>query len=368
MPDKPGAERLEADLHRFSIGAVLHQQYGAMQEEYQHFLGLNIKMQYTAMAALSGMARAQARPYPELLKQYDEGVNALNVKYGNVTQRGWDMRPVEAGERKELLENLLVDLGPSRIDERPQAPKYRTYDENYGTDGRQLVWELFRARLKENRNFVILFTGQVGGGKSYASLSIADYLTPSMKVGFDLEGLVFDIPDFINRVRSGKAGDVIILDEIGISAGSRDALTKTSKTLSKVVQSVRYLQYCTIFTIPNANFLDRQIRLMVDIVFDHPESSKQGEFDVKIPQLSEDGSDVEFKPLLHGGRIIRTAFFPLPRPKLVEDYETVRREHNMQQLRDLRDALDGKKNDEGDMRGKNPSSRKNLRQYREDEE
>lgn len=279
------------------------------------------------------------------------------------------MRPEEASERKELLENLLIDLGPSRIDERPQPPKYRTYDESYGTDGRQLVWDLFRTRLQENRNFLVMFTGRVGGGKSYASLSIADYLTPSMKTGFDLHGLVFDIPDFISCVQKGKPGDVVILDEVGVSAGSRDALTKTSKTLSKVVQSVRYLQYCTIFTIPNANFLDKQIRLMVDVIFDHSEGQKQGEFEPKVPVLTEDGADVEYKPLLYRNRIVRSAFFPLPRPALIADYEKVRREHNMQQLSELQDALapEGKKSDE-DMRGKNINSRKNLRQYREDEE
>ena len=359
--------RTEADLYRIAMGSLIRQKYEDMQYEFEEWSQYNMTMTYGAMQSLHSMARAQARGYPDLLKKYDEEVRELDKNKGSINERRWEMRPDEARERKELLENLLYDLGPTRMDERPEPSESVVYNHHYAVDGRQLVYDLFQTRLSENRNLVLLFTGQVGGGKSWGSLSVADYLTPSMKTGFSLEGLVFDIPSFIKHVRQGNPGDVIILDEAGVAAGSRDSLTKASKSLGKVIQSIRYLQYCTVFSVPNVNFLDRQIRLMVDLVFQHDENMKQGEFWVMIPKLTDDGKEVEYVRMKKGNNVIGSVFFPTPRPALVQDYEKKRREHNMEQLSDLQKDLEGDDNDknESDMRGKNPNSLKNLKQFKE---
>lgn len=359
--------RTEADLYRIAMGSLIRQKYEDMEYEFERWSQYNMPMTYGAMQSLHSMARAQARGYPDLLKKYDEDVRELDKNKGSINERRWEMRPDEARERKELLENLLYDLGPTRMDERPEPSESIVYNHHYAVDGRQLVYDLFQTRLSENRNLVLLFTGQVGGGKSWGSLSVADYLTPSMKMGFSLEGLVFDIPSFIKHVRQGTPGDVIILDEAGVAAGSRDSLTKASKSLGKVIQSIRYLQYCTIFSVPNVNFLDRQIRLMVDLVFQHDENMKQGEFWVMIPKLTDDGKEVEYVRMKKGNNVIGSVFFPSPRPALVQDYEKKRREHNMEQLSDLQKDLEGDDRSESDMRGKNPNSLKNLRQFKESE-
>jgi hypothetical protein len=359
--------RNEADLYRIAMGSLIRQKYEDMEYEFERWSQYNMPMTYGAMQSLHSMARAQARGYPDLLKKYDEEVKELDKNKGSINERRWEMRPDEARERKELLENLLYDLGPTRMDERPEPSESVVYNHHYAVDGRQLVYDLFQTRLSENRNLVLLFTGQVGGGKSWGSLSVADYLTPSMKTGFSLEGLVFDIPSFIKHVRQGNPGDVIILDEAGVAAGSRDSLTKASKSLGKVIQSIRYLQYCTIFSVPNVNFLDRQIRLMVDLVFQHDENMKQGEFWVMIPKLTDDGKEVEYVRMKKGNNVIGSVFFPTPRPALVQDYEKKRREHNMEQLSDLQKDLEGDDRSESDMRGKNPNSLKNLKQFKEGE-
>ncbi len=359
--------RNEADLYRIAMGSLIRQKYEDMEYEFERWSQYNMPMTYGAMQSLHSMARAQARGYPDLLKKYDEEVRELDKNKGSINERRWEMRPDEARERKELLENLLYDLGPTRMDERPEPSESVVYNHHYAVDGRQLVYDLFQTRLSENRNLVLLFTGQVGGGKSWGSLSVADYLTPSMKTGFSLEGLVFDIPSFIKHVRQGNPGDVIILDEAGVAAGSRDSLTKASKSLGKVIQSIRYLQYCTVFSVPNVNFLDRQIRLMVDLVFQHDENMKQGEFWVMIPKLTDDGKEVEYVRMKKGNNVIGSVFFPTPRPALVQDYEKKRREHNMEQLSDLQKDLEGDDKNESDMRGKNPNSLKNLKQFKEGE-
>lgn len=363
----------EADLHRIPINSVIFQQYIKMNEEFSYELRINgsfTKGQFPEMAIFEQMARAQSRGFKDILNIYDSNVKNLNFNYGDPYLNHWEMNTEEAKQRKELLENLAYDLGLTRTDERPEPIKREVYSYTYDYDGRQLVHELFRRRLRENRNLVILFSGKVGGGKSYGSLSVADYLTPDMRTGYDLKSMVYSIEDFIEAVKTLPAGETIIMDEAGISAGNRDTMTKESKALGKVIQSIRYLQHCSIFSLPNINFLDKSIRLMIDIIFDHTEDQRQGEFSPYIPVLTDDGKDIQLVPFTKGKTIIRSVYFPLPRPSLIEDYERKRRTHNMRQLDDLQSTLIKKdrhtSNEEGiedkadDRRGKNPNSLKNL--------
>ena len=357
----------EADLHRIPINSVIHMQYIKMNEEFSHELQISnayVHGQFAEMGIFEQMARSQARGFPDILSKYNEAREKLDLEYGEPYRRSWEMYIPEARQRKELLENLAYDLGLTRTDERPEAPERITFSYAYQYDGRQLVHDLFKQRLKENRNLVILFSGKVGGGKSYGSLSVADYLTPSMRVGYNLDSLVYGIPEFIEKVKTLPAGEVIIMDEAGITAGSRDTMTRDSKVLSKVIQSIRYLQHCTIFSLPNINFLDKSIRLLIDIVFDHPAELRQGEFVPYVPILSDDGRDVTMSPYLIGDTVIRTVYFPLPRPALIDDYEKKRRMHNMAQLNQLQESISPK--EESDGRGKNPNSLRNLKPFRGD--
>lgn len=369
MSEENYLPNIEADLHRIPINSVIHTQYISMNEEFGHEMQIsnpNVRGQFVQMGIFEQMAKSQARGFPEILSRYNETREKLDWKYyGEPYSKGWEMFVDEARERKELLENLAYDLGLTRTDERQEVSERVTYSFAYQFDGRQLVHDLFIKRLKENRNLVILFSGKVGGGKSYGSLSVADYLTPSMRVGYDLDSLVYSIPEFIQKVKTLPPGEVIVMDEAGITAGSRDTMTKDSKVLSKVIQSIRYLQHCTIFSLPHVNFLDKSVRLMVDLIFDHPAELRQGEFVPYIPVLSDDGRDVTMSPYLIEDMVIRTVYFPLPRPSLIEDYEKKRRLHNMAQLNELQESISPK--EETDGRGKSPNSKRNLIQNRNKE-
>ena len=369
MEDSSG----EADLHRIPINSVIYQQYIKMNEEFSDELRINgpyTKGQFPEMAIFEQMARSQARGFADILSSYDSKVADLNFNYGDPYLHHWEIGIQEARERKELLENLAYDLGLTRTDERPEPVKRDIYSFTYDYDGRQIVYDLFKKRLRENRNLIILFSGKVGGGKSYGSLSVADYLTPDMRIGYDLSSMVYSIEEFIEAVKTLPPGETIIMDEAGISAGNRDTMTRESKALGKVIQSIRYLQHCSIFSLPNINFLDKSIRLMIDIIFDHTEDQRQGEFSPYIPVLTDDGKDINLMPLTKGNTIIRSVYFPLPRPSLIADYEKKRRTHNMKQLEDLQNTLIKKdrRQDENqereDRRGKNPNSLKNLIQNR----
>ena len=61
VDESESEKRIEADLHRFSIGSVFHEQYRNMEQEYERWVSLNMKMEYPAMATMHSMVRAQAR-------------------------------------------------------------------------------------------------------------------------------------------------------------------------------------------------------------------------------------------------------------------------------------------------------------------
>lgn len=362
----------QGDLTRIPINATIYQQHIAVQDEYGRGIrisGAYSKYEYSEMRTLYSLVKAQGVQYPEVLKKYDTQWEALNRKYGNPDIMMWEFRVGEATERKAMIEALMVDLGITRVDARPQPPEVERYQYGYRYDGRIIINSYWLKRLKENKNLNMVFTGKVGGGKSYASISTGNYLNRN----YDLHNICYDIPTFIEQVQSQPKGTVIILDEAGVSASNRDTMTKESKTLSKVIETTRYLQQICIFNLPNIAFLDKHVKTMLDLVFVHDAEMLQGEFSVSIPELTEDGKDIELNLLRYDHKIMRSVFFPLPPPYMIADYEIYREMHNREQLEELKKNLEPKKKnkEEGkseDGRGRNPKSLKNLTQFKKGED
>lgn len=365
-------ENDQGDLTRIAVNSTIWQQYMIVQEEYgtgMRVSGNVSKYDYIEMRTLYSIIQAQAVQYPEILKKYNEKWKALNSIYGDPEFRSWEFKVGEATERKNLIEALMVDLGITRVDARPEPPEVQKYEYGYRYDGRVIIYSYWQKRLKENKNLNIVFTGKVGGGKSYASITTGNYLNPN----FDLENVCYTIADFIERVQTQPKGTVIILDEAGVSASNRDTMTKESKTLSKVIETTRYLQQISIFNLPNLAFLDKHVKTMLDLVFIHDADMNQGEFSISIPELTEDGKDIELNLLRYGGKMMKSVYFPLPPPYMIADYELHRERHNREQLDDLHSELWKKREKEKeknkvDGRGKNPKSLNNLRHFKSEED
>ena len=356
LPEKP-----EGDLNRIPIGATLYNQYLSMQEEYAYALkicGIYTSYEYSEMRTMYSMAKAQTQ-YPEVLRSFREKWEDLDRKYGSPGPRAWEFYIGEAEERKDLIEELLFSSGITRMDSRPPAPEVNRYDFGFRYDGRKIIHSFWREREKENRNLNILMTGKIGGGKSYAGLSVGNYENRN----FDIANFCYDIGDFIDRVQNQPKGTVIVLDEGGVSAGNKDSMSLASRSLSKTIQSTRYLQLISIFNVPNISFIDKSVRLLCDLVFEHTEDMLQGEFSVSIPELSDDGKEIILRPLKYDHLTIKSVYFPLPPPYLIDAYEERRREHNKRQLSELKAKLSPSEEKE-DGRGKNPNSRSNLRQFK----
>ena len=365
-------ENDQGDLTRIAVNSTIWQQYMIVQEEYgrgMRVAGNVTKYDYIEMRTLYSIILAQAFQYPEILKKHNEKWDALNKKYGDPEFRSWEFKVGEATERKGLLEALMRDLGITRVDARPEPPEVQKYEYGYRYDGRVIINSYWKKREGENKNLNLVFTGKVGGGKSYASISTGNYLNRN----YDLSNVCYTIADFIERVQTQPKGTVIILDEAGVSASNRDTMTKESKTLSKVIETTRYLQQISIFNLPNLAFLDKHVKTMLDLVFIHDADMNQGEFSVSIPELTEDGKDIELNLLRYDHKIMKSVYFPLPPPYMIADYELHRERHNKEQLEELHSELWKKREKEKeknkvDGRGKNPKSLNNLTHFKKEEE
>ena len=122
-----------------------------------------------------------------------------------------------------------------------------------------VVIKHIRSRMHEkNQNFLCIFTGATGSGKSYSALEFARKVDPNFK----LERLVFSAKDFMALLNSGnlKTGDAIIWDEAGVGISAREWWSISNKAINYVMQTFRHLNLCLIMTVPSFSYIDSGVR------------------------------------------------------------------------------------------------------------
>ncbi len=118
------------------------------------------------------------------------------------------------------------------------------------------VWK--RPNLK-NKMWLAICCGMPGSGKSWSMLWLCKYLDPD----FDISRVAFSPAQFTKLASSDlKRGSAILMDDSGLMMGSRDAMTQSSRELSKTLQSIRYKNYFLILTLPAFSFLDKSARML----------------------------------------------------------------------------------------------------------
>ncbi len=115
-----------------------------------------------------------------------------------------------------------------------------------------------KQRIRQNKNFVCLISGQTGSGKSWTALAIAEMLDPDFKIN----QVIFRGTELLSLINSGKLkrGSVIIWDEAGIDLGNRAWQSATNKLLNFLFQTFRHKGYILFFTTPYSDFVDKLTR------------------------------------------------------------------------------------------------------------
>jgi len=187
-----------------------------------------------------------------------------------------------------------------------------------------LVSRIRQRLLEQNKNYLSIFLGETGAGKSYSALRLAELCDPN----FSVERVVFTPEDFLKAVKEAKRGDFIIFDEAGVGIPSREWYRLQNKLLGYVVQVFRHKNLGVLFTTPNINFIDKMVRSLFHAIIHVSGVNRErnvtvchyyhvkinpvlGSMKLELLTLYVNGSPVEVDPL----------YLSMPSKDLVKAYE-----------------------------------------------
>lgn len=190
----------------------------------------------------------------------------------------------------------------------------------------------YRMRKQGMSNFIIV-TGKKGSGKSYLSLRMGELLQGK---DFGLNHVCFSVQELLELLdgKTLKAGDVILLEEIGVAANSRDAMTNINKSLSFAAQTIRPECITLIANTISWNLIDSQVKNLADFrieVIGHDARQKLTEF--KFTKISPSPNSPEpYREHLvfnSNGAPIKYTSWTVKKPsnRLAEPYDIKRKEY-----------------------------------------
>jgi len=117
-----------------------------------------------------------------------------------------------------------------------------------------------KGRVMSNQNYILIFTGGTGSGKSYNAMEMALDLDPY----FNVDRIVFKAEDFI-KVTQQKLpkGSVIMWDEVGVGLSAREWFSIQNRMISYVLETFRRDNLILIMTTPNISFIDKKVRALL---------------------------------------------------------------------------------------------------------
>jgi len=186
-------------------------------------------------------------------------------------------------------------------------------------------------RFEKNKNAITVTTGPTGSGKSYCDLRKAELQhRRRFKEEFPIKNCCFSVAELMERIQSGelRRGEVLILEEAGVNAGSGDWQTKVVKMFNYVLQSFRSMNIGLWINLPVLSMLAKQARQLVHM---HMETMgidhQQGVCKVKplCHQLNQHTgkSYWKFMRVKVCGKIVAVERlgFKMPSKELLEKYE-----------------------------------------------
>lgn len=187
-----------------------------------------------------------------------------------------------------------------------------------------------KARLQRNQNWLCVITGDTGTGKSFSSLRLGSLIDEDFKI----ENVVFDVKELIDLIEVRPPGSLLVLDEAGISFGSRDFMSKQNKVMSSVIQMFRFKQIALIWTLPDISMIDIQARrLMHNFLETQPIDYKKEQTRVKWFEVYIDRWTGEFRHRFMkvetgnmGFAVVKVVNFNKPSEDLIKSYEKKKRQ------------------------------------------
>ena len=107
--------------------------------------------------------------------------------------------------------------------------------------------------MKQNRNAIISVVGDTGSGKSYACLRILERMNEIINPGkkANVENCCRTLPEFMERLKHVKKGDVIILEEVGVNLAAATWASKLNRIMNHIMQTFRTQNLVVLLNLPN---------------------------------------------------------------------------------------------------------------------
>jgi DNA-binding CsgD family transcriptional regulator len=200
-----------------------------------------------------------------------------------------------------------------------------------------IILKYIESKMRNNKNFLSVVTGSTGSGKSYSCLRLGElwyeYYFNGKK--FPHQNICFSVEDLIKRLRGGKLkkGDLLIAEEIGISANAKNFQSKTNKALQFILQSFRSLNIIVLFNVPHFSFFDKTARMLMHSHMQTQRIDTDKQVCILKPyflSISQNSGKIYSKWLrvknIRTGQIIRITTLSLKKPseELIKPYEEMK--------------------------------------------
>lgn len=178
---------------------------------------------------------------------------------------------------------------------------------------RHILW-----RRNNNMNTIILIVGGVRTGKSYMGLKIAETYCKILEKPFDVnEQCSFDIIPFLKWSQK-EMDNIYVLDEVGVNLNPQEWYSQQSRVFRNFTQAQGFRRNVMVLVLPNASFLLKSIRFMINYMI---ETRHQGKGYIR--KVCMDHSRGKGW-LMNIGSIK----FSLPTKKTVDFYEQMKKKWN----------------------------------------
>lgn len=216
-----------------------------------------------------------------------------------------------------------------------------------------LIEYICRRVRNNNLNFLMLIVGGTGSGKTYGGLRISELCDPDFKIN----QCVFRLKHFmalINQDPPFKKGSCMVFDEIGVEANKKNWYSQTNKMLNYVAQTFRHQNYITIFTTPDASFVDSSLMKLFHCVARTQRVDRNNKILYIKPLFIETNpmtGKIYRKKLRfwtpNGTKVLNEVGLRLPSKELINDYEIKKKKFTKELNEEIEKELSIEKNKKG---------------------
>lgn len=192
-----------------------------------------------------------------------------------------------------------------------------------------------RRTLHQNKNCIIPIVGNPGSGKSYACLRLLEKNATELGRVVDVTCMTRDAQEFMEKLNSGelKKGDIVVLEEVGVSLSSREWQSRINKTVNYVFQTFRNKNLIVLLNLPDIKMLDINVlRLIHGVIvmkgIDFENNLSKFAFKVRQHNFENHKDYWKHLRVKRNGRQVRVKRHTLKKPseQLIKEYEERRLE------------------------------------------